>query len=192
MDKKPREIRIHQLVEERRLEDEDSCQHLITCKGHRILWVQASYRLYLEFCKAGDVHHATVASYRNEDCKETKGKKLEDRLLPEPFIWWVIKCMASACLTLDRGTQSADRVTDWLPIMHLDLGNTQNTFLAMIPNETPEMGPVDNRISSVAERSRQERKRSADDTGLPSGDETVAKELRVSCASLGKLTSSLT
>ena len=52
-DRLPQEIRIHQLVEERRAADPAMCRHLIHMRAYRLLMRQRKYRLYLDLCTGG-------------------------------------------------------------------------------------------------------------------------------------------
>jgi hypothetical protein len=116
----PREIRIHQIVEERRAEDADMCRHLVRFLGHRLLMRQARYRVYLERYEAGDLHHAMVDHF-GETAAGT---------LPVQFIWYMVKALATACLVFENGTIDETPVEGWKPIRHLDLV-LGNVFLGL-------------------------------------------------------------
>ncbi|EUC43470.1 hypothetical protein COCMIDRAFT_28065 [Bipolaris oryzae ATCC 44560] len=120
-DRLPREIRIHELVEERRSIEPDSCCHLIRSRGHR-LWMQSRrYRLYLDFYPGGDLRRAMKNYAQNWTRNEDDFDFNQEEYLSEGFIWYTIRALATACLLLHRGTLSDDALHGWKPITHLDL-----------------------------------------------------------------------
>ena len=119
-DRLPKEIRIHQLIEERRAADADMCRHIIRCRGHRLFMAQRRHRLYLDFSNADTLwrameDHATNWGRGNIDDIN------EDAFLPETYIWYVLKALATSCLVLQKGTTDSEAVENWKPITHLDL-----------------------------------------------------------------------
>jgi len=51
--RRPREVRIHELVEERRKAEPAMCRNLVIYRGSRIMMRQRRYRLYTEYCEGG-------------------------------------------------------------------------------------------------------------------------------------------
>jgi len=117
-DRLPQEIRIHQLLEERRAVDPVMCRHIIRCRAHRLWMEHRRYRLYLDYHSGGDMNGAMTFHAKNwEDGKPTD----EDIFVPKGFIWYTIKALATACLVLREGTVDGTTVDGWRPITHLDL-----------------------------------------------------------------------
>jgi hypothetical protein len=116
-DRLPQEIRIHQLVEERRAVYPEICQHLIRMRSYRLLMVQRKYRLYLDFCGGGDLFHAMLGHEANWASEEDRNT---DSFLPQGYIWYIIKALASACLVLRTGTTDEESVQGWKAITHMD------------------------------------------------------------------------
>jgi hypothetical protein len=106
----PREIWIHQLVEERR-SDEPGCEFLVRSHGYRVFMEQTRYRIYLDYYDASDLSCAMVQHFQRQT----------DQDLPEEFIWYMAKALTSACIILQRGTMSDEALESWKPITHLDL-----------------------------------------------------------------------
>jgi hypothetical protein len=106
----PREIWIHQLVEERR-SDEPGCEFLVRSHGYRVFMEQTRYRIYLDYYDASDLSCAMVQHFQRQT----------DQDLPEEFIWYMAKALASACIILQRGTMSDEALESWKLITHLDL-----------------------------------------------------------------------
>jgi hypothetical protein len=115
-----REIRIHQLVEERRKVEPDMCRYLVRYLGHRLLMRQRRYRTYLEHHEAGNLYNAMSDHYDD----------ITSQRLPEAFIWYMVKALATACLVLQTGTTADEPVKAWKPITHLDLV-LGNVFLGL-------------------------------------------------------------
>lgn len=120
-DRLPREIRIHQLVEERRSVEPDSCRHLVRSRGHRLWMRSRRYRLYLDFYPGGDLRRAMKNYAENWTKEEEDSEFNREEDLSEGFIWYTIKSLATACLLLHRGTLSDNELFGWKPITHLDL-----------------------------------------------------------------------
>lgn len=116
----PREIRIHQLVEERRKVEPEMCRYLVRYLGHRLLMRQRRYRTYLEYYEAGNLYNAMSNHYDD----------ITSQRLPEAFIWYMVKALATACLVLQTGTTADGPVKGWKPITHLDLV-LGNVFLGL-------------------------------------------------------------
>jgi serine/threonine protein kinase len=114
----PQEIRIHELLEERRATDPAMCRHVVRSRGHR-LWMKARrYRLYLDYHAGGDINRAMGLCASNWRKKERANESI---VLPEGFVWYTIKALATACLVLHEGTTAEEPVDGWRPITHLDL-----------------------------------------------------------------------
>jgi hypothetical protein len=114
-DRKPQEIKIHELVEERRQADPDACRHLIRSRGSRVFMSQRRYRVYLDYYET-DLYSALKRHVENRDYES----------LPEPVIWYMVKAHSSACMVLQQGISEED--CD--PITHLDIQLT-NVFLGL-------------------------------------------------------------
>jgi hypothetical protein len=52
----------------------------------------------------------------------------DSTLVPESFIWYLLKALSSACLLLQTGTGVDEPLPEWKPITHLDV-QLQNVFL---------------------------------------------------------------
>jgi hypothetical protein len=75
------------------------------------------YRMYLDFYEGGDLRKAMATHSANwED-----GSNYTGNWLPEAFVWYVMKSLATACLVLQNGTTTDERVEGWRPITHLDI-----------------------------------------------------------------------
>jgi hypothetical protein len=88
-------------------------------RNYRLLMAQRKYRIYLDFCVGGDIWHAMHALDAN--WAEQEDVRNPEMILPQGYIWYVIKALASACLVLQNGTTADEPVADWKPITHLDL-----------------------------------------------------------------------
>ena len=164
-DRLPREIRIHQLVEERRVVNPEMCRHLIHFLGYRLHMEQRRYRLYLEFCSSGNLYHAMSRHHQRwaapvsaaaaaTAAAPAPASAPARTFLPEGYLWYVIKALASACLVLQRGVVEGDTVEDWRPITHLDL-QTNNIFLHFKQQDeegTALVAPVEEARSSKRKR----------------------------------------
>lgn len=119
-DRLPVELAIHRRIEARRSENADACYSIIRCRGHRLLMSKRRYRLYTDYASGGDMNGAMWSSYHGiwEDIDPDNAATAE--CLPEAFIWYTIKALATACLLLQNGTTGDDVVKGWRPIMHLD------------------------------------------------------------------------
>jgi hypothetical protein len=117
-DRLPHEIRIHELLEERRAVDPTMCHYIIRCRAHRLWMTSRRYRLYLDYHAGGDLNGAMK---RCADNWKVRRPADESVFLPEGFVWYVIKALATACLVLQDGTTSDVPVDGWRPITHLDL-----------------------------------------------------------------------
>jgi hypothetical protein len=98
----PREIQIHELIEERR-NDEPGCQYLVRYYGYRLLMSSRRYRIYLDYYDASNLHYAMTHHFQRQT----------DIPLPEKFIWYIAKALASACLILQQGTTSPTWTCIW-------------------------------------------------------------------------------
>lgn len=59
--RRPREIRIHELVEKRREAQPAMCRNLVIYRGSRMLMRQRRYRLYTEYCQGGVIATYLIA-----------------------------------------------------------------------------------------------------------------------------------
>jgi hypothetical protein len=75
------------------------------------------YRTYLNFYEGGDLRKAMETHSANW----RTGSNYTDNWLPETFVWYVIKSLATACLVLQNGTMTDERLEGWRPITHLDI-----------------------------------------------------------------------
>jgi hypothetical protein len=122
-DQVPREIRIHQLIEERRADNRNMCHHLVHMRAHRLFMAQRRYRLYLDLYTGGALEEA-MGSYNENGENGENGKNdfpVPNKILPEAYIWYVIKALAEACTVLRKGTTDEAAIEGWKPITHLDL-----------------------------------------------------------------------
>ncbi|KAI8943250.1 hypothetical protein NX059_001272 [Plenodomus lindquistii] len=107
-DRRPREIKIHELVEQRHEQQPGTCQHLIDSRGSRVIIRRRRYDVFEDYF---DEH--------------TLVKILGDRhegAIAEAFVWQVLRALARACLTLRTGSHEEDvAVEGWRPITHLSL-----------------------------------------------------------------------
>jgi hypothetical protein len=116
----PREVRVHQLVEDRRRAMPEMCRYLVRFRTWRLFMKQRKYRLYLDRYEGADLGHAVT----------TTSDTLKHRPLPESFIWYVLKVLASSCLVLQGGTTLEEPLENWKPITHLDV-RLPNIFLKL-------------------------------------------------------------
>jgi serine/threonine protein kinase len=114
------EIRIHQLVEERRKANPDMCRHLVRFRSHRIWMMQRRYRIYLDHYAGGNLSDLV---YHHKD-------HLRENPLSEDFLWYMLASLVSACLIFHRGTTGDEPLEGWRPITHLDL-KPMNIFLGL-------------------------------------------------------------
>jgi hypothetical protein len=99
------------------------CRYLIYCRGHRLYMAQKRYRLYLDYYNAGDLW---APVHRQSET--------EAEVIPEAFIWYMLRALASACLVLQCGTTADEPLLNWKPITHLDIVLT-NVFTRTIKRE---------------------------------------------------------
>lgn len=134
----PQEVKIHELLEECREDEPDKCRNIIKYYGHRLCMEEMTYRLYLEYCTGGCVEFALGSESKTEG------------LVPEAYIWYVIKALANSLRVLQDGTEN---MQGWKPIMHLDV-QPGNVFLKLCQgldhksDDQPAGSPVENPIES--------------------------------------------
>lgn len=126
-DRLPREVAIHQRIESRRAAEPEAFEYIVKCRGHRLLTSKRRFRLYLDFASGGSIG-PTVEKYDKRWNDIASDKIDTEKCLPEAFIWYTIKALATACLALENSTLGNDPVGDWKPIMHLDF-QTPNILL---------------------------------------------------------------
>jgi hypothetical protein len=71
---------------------------------------QRRYRLYLDYYNGGELWDPL--------CRYSKG---ETEIVPEAFIWYVLRVLSSACLILQFGTTADQSLPGWKPITHSDI-----------------------------------------------------------------------
>jgi hypothetical protein len=76
------------------------------------------YRIYLDYYAGGDLNRAMKRCAENWKIRRPADESV---FLPEGFVWYDIKALATACLVLQDGTTSDVSVNGWGPITHLDL-----------------------------------------------------------------------
>jgi hypothetical protein len=141
-DRLPQEIRIHQLLEERRAADRTMCRHLVHMRGHRLFMLSRRYRLYMDMYSCGDLWDA-MASHDRYWLRREDDQGASDSSLPEAYIWYVIRALAGACTVLQTGTIDGEPVEGWKPITHLDL-ELSNVLLSMADRDVdPESGATE-------------------------------------------------
>jgi hypothetical protein len=120
-DKLPREIAVGRRIESRRADEPEACQYINRQRGYRLLMSKRRFRLYADFASGGDL--CTAMMPYHERWEGIEGERLDsEEHLPEAFIWYIMKALATAILLLQQGTTQGDEaVADWKPIMHLDM-----------------------------------------------------------------------
>ena len=79
------------------------------------------FRLYADFASGGDLYTAVIPYHQRWQTVEGERVDSEEHI-PEAFIWYIIKALATAILLLQQGTTQGDEaIADWKPIMHLDM-----------------------------------------------------------------------
>jgi hypothetical protein len=64
-DRLPREVKIHQLVEERRAVRPAMLRHIVRYRAHRLMMRKRKYRLFLDFHAGGDLYKAMEDHHDN-------------------------------------------------------------------------------------------------------------------------------
>jgi len=132
-DRKPREIRVHELVDNHREALSDSRRVLVRHYAHRLMMRRRRYRLYLEYYPGGDLENAL-----GWDLDDELGQQRPNPV-PEKFIWEVFTSLVRAVRVLQTGHDtpvSANAPVGWKPISHLDIG-LRNVFIGYAPDEKP-------------------------------------------------------
>ncbi|KAH7092330.1 kinase-like domain-containing protein [Paraphoma chrysanthemicola] len=119
-DQLPKEIRIHQLLEERREADAELCRHIVRYRGHRVFMPQRRHRIYMDFANA-NTHWEGIENYHRNWAEPRRANFDENKVLPEEYIWYTLRALAQACLVLHMGTTDVEAIEGWKPITHLDL-----------------------------------------------------------------------
>ncbi|KAF3009851.1 hypothetical protein E8E13_010552 [Curvularia kusanoi] len=78
------------------------------------------FRLYADFATGGAMDSAILKYHLGWHTIVDERIPLQG-ILPEAFIWYVIRALATALIVLQHGTLGDEAVTDWKPIMHLDI-----------------------------------------------------------------------
>jgi hypothetical protein len=120
-DRLPREIAVGRRIESRRAEEPEACQYINRQRGYRLLMSKRRFRLYANFASGGDLYTAVMPYHQR--WRGIEGERVDsEEHIPEAFIWYIIKALATAILLLQQGTTQGDEtVADWKPIMHLDM-----------------------------------------------------------------------
>lgn len=123
----PRELAITQRIEARREAEPEEFQYINRFRGHRLLMSARRFRLYADFASGGNLFDALWPYHLRWNKVEHK-ESLPQVHVPEAFIWYIVKALATALLLLQNGTLGNDKSADWKPIMHLDM-QTSNVLL---------------------------------------------------------------
>lgn len=127
-DKRPREIKIHELVDQI---DARGHQHLISHRASRVMMRNRRYRIYLPYCRRGNLDKALKDRF--DFTRGHARNKQPPNLIPEGFIWYLFWALIEACTALHEG-QLDGRLAGWKPITHLDI-KPDNIFLK--PSQNP-------------------------------------------------------
>jgi hypothetical protein len=73
----------------------------------------------LDYHAGGDLNAAMGFHVLN--WSKEKNHVNEEKFIPEGFVWYTIRALATACLVLQNGTTSDIPINDWRSITHLDL-----------------------------------------------------------------------
>ncbi|KAF1849246.1 uncharacterized protein K460DRAFT_354115 [Cucurbitaria berberidis CBS 394.84] len=130
----PREIRIHQLVDEHRGYNGDlfrkaDRKRLVKHYSHRLMMHRRRYRIYLKYYPGGDIQSSL--QWANMIELDTMQRP---HVVPEGFIWHVLVSLVKACRVLRTGfdhplpDMGEDLFADWKPVTHLDI-SLRNIFL---------------------------------------------------------------
>jgi hypothetical protein len=97
---------------------------------------QRRYRLYMDLYTGGALEEAMGSYNENWENWENGENEVPDpnKILPEAYIWYVIKALAEACTILRKGTTEKAAIEGWKPITHLDLQLVN--VLLKVENET--------------------------------------------------------
>jgi hypothetical protein len=147
-DRVPKEIRVHQLVEERRKVNPEMCRHLIRFRGHRLWMMQRRFRIYLDHYEGGNLND--FAYYHRDHMRENP--------LSEEFLWYMLASVVSASLVMHRGTTGDEPIEGWRPITHADL-KPMNVFLGLSKrkrDEEDEMGSATKRSKKTQDEEEDE------------------------------------
>ena len=120
-DRLPREIAVGCRIESRRAEEPEACQYINRQRGYRLLMSERRFRLYADFASGGDLCNAVMPYHQRWNGID--GERVDSEAhIPEAFIWYIMKALATAILFLQQGTiQGDEAVADWKQIMHLDM-----------------------------------------------------------------------
>ncbi|KAF2278596.1 uncharacterized protein EI97DRAFT_499215 [Westerdykella ornata] len=135
LDRLPREVRLHQLIEagRRATGNAPEYRHVVEVFGHRLMMHHQRYRLYMQYAPHGDLHDALrkiVRPYSRKDPLGRKDREYDDEsYTPMEFIWYFFSQLVDACLVLQQGSVGG-RLDGWKGITHCDLGNWNNVLLA--------------------------------------------------------------
>ena len=120
-DRLSREIAVGRRIESRRAKEPEACQYINRQRGYRLLMSKRRFRLYADFASGGDLYTAVIPYHQRWQTVEGERVDSEEHI-PEAFIWYIIKALATAILLLQQGTTQGDEaIADWKPIMHLDM-----------------------------------------------------------------------
>ncbi|KAJ8105784.1 hypothetical protein OPT61_g9972 [Boeremia exigua] len=123
----PREIAINRRIEARRVIEPDAFRYIIRYRGHRLLMWKRRFRLYTDFASGGDLANA-MDPYDRKWSRIKPHRIGTQDCIPEAFIWYTIKALATSFLALETGTLGTGTVKGWKAIVHLDV-QTPNILL---------------------------------------------------------------
>jgi serine/threonine protein kinase len=135
-ERRPREVKVSQLLEERRGHGA-GLQHIVGFRGYRLFMRQRRLRQYLEYCDGGDLFSALRHMYRYYTDAQSRGQYRFDQILmrqwlPESLLWKALHDLVVACLVMQQGDANQAQ-KDWKPLTHRDL-HQGNVMLRMHPD----------------------------------------------------------
>jgi len=138
-DRVPREIKIHQLIEEGRNNQGTGFDYLLRFRTYRLIMRKKRARIYLDFLPGGDLGKAfqTYWKYyveRKPEDREPEGRNYfyhpavasweeKGEYLPEEFLWEAFRDLVHGCLAMQQGDVRNPQ-QGWRPLTHLDINYT--------------------------------------------------------------------
>lgn len=131
-----------------------------------MLMSKRRFRLYLDFAAGSNMAEALMKQHNRWtkiNGKDRPQAVANESILPEAFVWHVIKALATACIALENGTLGNDLIDGWKPIMHLnfqtpnvlfDVHSKKRKAPQANPEEPAEAGPSKRLKPNTAPASR--------------------------------------
>lgn len=161
-DQKPREIRMHQLIDDNRQATGGvGHENIIQCEGYRLMMNQRRYRLFLPLYQGKDLHSSleshfqrTYAEYNLRssgsstfhECQENHSELPE--ILSERLILEILLALVAACQIMRYGQPSQQGRQElkpgWKPINHCDL--KMNNIFVEPSKMKPEEGEPEKEV----------------------------------------------